>query len=138
MPEENHRGFHHRYVGISFDNGHQNLVVVYFTLNRAHLCTISLDRVFLMIAVKCRRCTSVNLQPHGHTTSGQQKYHWKACHFYGTLDTKEAEWEAQRQLVTPCHLERLSQRAMARLTGTSRSTIIKILTKKFFNRLPTP
>jgi transposase-like protein len=82
-----------------------------------------------MIALKCRRCASVNLQRNGHTASGQQKYHCKACHFYGTLETKDAEREAQRQLVEQLQLERLSQRAIARITGMSRSTIIQILKK---------
>ena len=87
-----------------------------------------------MIARKCRRCASVNLQRNGHTASGQQKYHCTDCHFYGTLETKDAEREAQRQLVEQLHLERLSQRAIARITGMSRSTIIQILKKKSFNR----
>jgi transposase-like protein len=87
-----------------------------------------------MIALKCRRCASVNLQRNGHTASGQQKYHCTDCHFYGTLNTKDAERDAQRQLVEQLHLERLSRRAIARITGLSRSTIIKILKKKSFNR----
>jgi transposase-like protein len=91
-----------------------------------------------MIAMKCRRCAGVNLQRNGYTASGQQKYHCTDCHGYGTLDTKEAEREAQRQLVEQLHLERLSQRAIARITGMSRSTIIKVLKKKSFNRSPPP
>jgi transposase-like protein len=82
-----------------------------------------------MIALQCRRCASVNLQRNGRTAAGQQKYHCKDCHFYGTLATKEAEREAQRRLFEHLHLERLSQRAIARITGMSRSTLIKLLKK---------
>ena len=89
-----------------------------------------------MIALQCRRCASINLQRNGRTAAGQQKYHCKDCHFYGTLATKDAEREAQRRLVEHLHLERLSQRAIARITGMSRSTIIKLLKKKSFTRSP--
>jgi transposase-like protein len=88
----------------------------------------------IMIALKCRRCASVNLQRHGHTASGQQKYHCTDCHIYGTLATKDAEREAQRQLVEQLHLERSSQRVIARITGMSRCTIMQILKNKSFNR----
>jgi transposase-like protein len=82
-----------------------------------------------MIAWQCRRCGSVNLQRNGHTAYGQQIYHCTDCHCYGTLETKAAERAAQRQLVAQLHRERLSQRAIARITGMSRSRIIKILKK---------
>jgi len=82
-----------------------------------------------MIAITCRRCGSNQLQKNGHTSSHQQKYHCKQCDVFGTLDTKDAQRAEQRRVVERLHLERLSQRAIARVTGMSRSTIIKILKK---------
>jgi len=82
-----------------------------------------------VITMVCRHCGSNLLQKNGRTPTGQQKFHCKHCHFYGTLDTKDQERAAKRHLVDQLHLERLSQRAIARITGVSRSTIIKGLKK---------
>ena len=82
-----------------------------------------------MIAIRCRRCDSVNLRKNGHTPSGQQKFHCKDCHAYGTLDTKEQERAHNQATVEKLHLERLSQRAIARTTGMSRMTVAAILKK---------
>jgi hypothetical protein len=79
-----------------------------------------------MITLRCRHCGSNQLQKNGHTASNQQKYPCKQGNFYGTLDTKDQQRAAQYRLVDRLHLERLSQRAIARVTGMSRSTIIKI------------
>ena len=82
-----------------------------------------------MIAIRCRCCDSVNLRKNGHTPSGQQKFHCKDCHAYGTLDTKEQERAHKQATVEKLHLERLSQRAIARTTGMSRMTVAAILKK---------
>lgn len=82
-----------------------------------------------MIAIRCRRCDSVNLRKNGHTPSGQQKFHCKDCNAYGTLDTKEQERAHKQATVEKLHLERLSQRAIARTTGMSRMTVAAILKK---------
>ncbi len=82
-----------------------------------------------MIKVACRHCGSYDIQKNGRNKYGQQKYHCKACHFYGTLETKEKENEETWRLVEKLQLERLSQRAISRITGISRSTIIKKLKK---------
>jgi transposase-like protein len=82
-----------------------------------------------MIAITCRRCGSVNLRKNGHTPSGQQKFHCKDCNAYGTLDTKEQERAHKQATVEKLHLERLSQRAIARTTGMSRMTVAAILKK---------
>ena len=82
-----------------------------------------------MIAMRCPKCGSPELRKNGRTSTGQQKYHCKACHRYGTLDTYEAERERQRHLVEQLHTERVSQRGIARITGLSRTTIIKWLKK---------
>lgn len=83
-----------------------------------------------MIAITCRRCGSTKLRKNGHTPSGQQKFHCKACNAYGTLDTKEHQRALKRATVEKLHLERLSQRAIARTVGMSRMTIAAILKKK--------
>jgi transposase-like protein len=80
-----------------------------------------------MIAIRCRRCDSVNLRKNSHTPSGQQKFHWKDCHAYGTLDSKEQERAHKQATVEKLHLERLSQRAIARTTGMSGMTVAALL-----------
>jgi transposase-like protein len=84
-----------------------------------------------MIAIRCPNCDSPALQKNGRTTTGQQKYHCKACNRYGTLDTRQAERERQQQLVEQLHHARVSQRGIARITGVSRTTIIKWLKKSY-------
>lgn len=44
-----------------------------------------------MITYTCHRCHSTKLQKNGRTKTGQQKFQCKACGFYGTLATKDAE-----------------------------------------------
>ena len=83
-----------------------------------------------MIVMRCRRCDSTQLRKNGRTASGQQKFHCKACNFYGTLDTKDQERAHQRATVEKLQQERLSQRAIARTVGMSRNTIAAILKKK--------
>jgi insertion element IS1 protein InsB len=68
-----------------------------------------------MIAHRCPKCGSPELQKKGRTLTGQQKYHCKACRRYGTLDTQ--------------HTARAHQRGIARITGVSRTTIINWLKK---------
>lgn len=76
-----------------------------------------------MIAFNCRRCGSTELRKNGRTASGQQKFHCKGGNFYGTLDTKDHERAQRWATVEKLHLERLSQRAIARTVGMSRTTI---------------
>jgi len=83
-----------------------------------------------MIALTCRRCGSSELRKNGRTTSGQQKFHCKACNMYGTLDTKEQERAQRWEMVENLQLERLSQRAIARAVHMSRNTISARLKKK--------
>lgn len=83
-----------------------------------------------MIAFTCRRCGSTDLRKNGRTKSGQQKFHCKACNFYGTLDTKEQERAQRWAMVEHLQLERLSQRAIARAVRMSRHTISARLKKK--------
>ncbi len=83
-----------------------------------------------MIAIPCRRCGSTTIQKNGRTSTGQQKYHCRSCHFYGTLVTKEHERALKYAQVMKLHLERVSQRGITRVTGVTRPTIIKWLKKK--------
>ena len=76
-----------------------------------------------MIAIRCRRCDSVNLRKNGHTPSGQQKFHCKDCNAYGTLDTKEQERAHKQAPVEKLHLERLSQRAIARTQAATSEAV---------------
>jgi transposase-like protein len=82
-----------------------------------------------MIAMSCRRCGSTQLCKNGRTRSGQQKFHCKACNYYGTLDTKDQERAHRRATVENLHHERLSQRAIARTLSMSRNTVATILKK---------
>ncbi len=82
-----------------------------------------------MSARRCRRCDSVNLRKNGHTPSGQQKFHWKDCHAYGALNSKEQERAHKQAPIEKLHLERLSQRAIARTTGMSWMTVAALLKK---------
>jgi transposase-like protein len=83
-----------------------------------------------MIAITCRRCGSTQLRKNGRTANGQQKVHCKACNFYGTLDTKAQERAVRRATAEKLHLERLSQRAIARTLGMGRTTVATIVKKK--------
>jgi len=82
-----------------------------------------------MIAITCRHCGSTQLRKNGCTASGQQKFHCKACNFYGTLDTLDQERAQRRATVENLQRERLSQRAIARTVGMSRNTVATILKK---------
>lgn len=83
-----------------------------------------------MIAITCRRCGSSQLRKNGRSASGQQKFHCKGCNFYGTLDTKDQERAVRRATAEQLHLERLSQRAIARALGMGRATVAAIVKKK--------
>ncbi len=82
-----------------------------------------------MIAIQCPKCGCPDLVKNGRTRTGQQKYHCKACRRYGTLDTQDARRAQQRQMIEQLHTERVSHRGIARVTGLSRTTLIKWLKK---------
>ncbi len=56
--------------------------------------------------------------------------HCKECNFYGTLDIQQAQRDEQYRYVERLSLERLSQRAIARITGLSRMTVAALLAPK--------
>ena len=82
-----------------------------------------------MIAATCRRCGSTKLRKNGRTASGHQKFHCKACNFYGTLDTQTAVRSERKALASQLQLERLSQRAVARTLKMSRRTVASVWKK---------
>jgi transposase-like protein len=84
----------------------------------------------MMRMLRCKKCSSTHVKKNGLTAAGRQKYHCKACGIHTTTDAAARERAAKEALVDKLHLERVSQRGMARLTGMSRSTIIKRLKKR--------
>jgi transposase-like protein len=82
-----------------------------------------------MITILCRKCGSPHIRKNGHTKAGAQKYHCRACGFYGTLETQDAHRTARDDLVTRLTQEGLSQRAVARIANVSRNTVIAIVKK---------
>jgi transposase-like protein len=84
-----------------------------------------------MIPMTCQRCHSPELRKNGTTPYGQQKYHCTTCNFYGTFDTQlnAQARHLKRQQIERLHLERLSQRAIARATHASRRTVVTVLKK---------
>src|SRR4051812_17820006 len=83
-----------------------------------------------MIGIRCRRCGSTDLRKNGRTGTGQQKMHCKECNFYSSLNIRQAQREEQHRQVERLSLERLSQRAIGRITGLSRMTIASLLVPK--------
>jgi len=79
-----------------------------------------------MCRLCCKKCDSINVKK-GLTAAGRQKYHCKSCGIHTTTDDAAHERVAKEALVDKLHLERVSQRGMARLIRMSRSTIIKRL-----------
>src|SRR3977135_194315 len=83
-----------------------------------------------MIGIRCRRCGSADIRQNGRTADGQQKMHCKECNFYSTLDIQQAQRDEHYRQVERLSLERLSQRAIARITGLSRMTVAALLAPK--------
>jgi transposase-like protein len=50
-----------------------------------------------MINIPYRRCGSVNIRKNGLTEAGAQKYHCRACNFYGTPVTQEEKRGSYRK-----------------------------------------
>jgi transcriptional regulator of acetoin/glycerol metabolism len=64
------------------------------------------------------------------------RYPYNYCGIRTTTDDAARERAAKEALVEKLHLERVSQRGIARLTGMSRSTIIKRLKKDLSSDWP--
>ena len=83
-----------------------------------------------MIVISCRKCGSENIRKNGFTKGGAQKYHCKACKFYGTLVTQEEKQNKKEELIEKLLCERVSQRGIARLVRVSRNRVISVIKKK--------
>ena len=83
-----------------------------------------------MINTPCRKCGSVNIRKNGMTGAGAQKYHCKACNFYGTLNTQEEKQKKKEELIEKLLCERVSQRCIARTVGVSHNRLILIIKKR--------
>jgi transposase-like protein len=77
----------------------------------------------------CKKCGSTNVVKNGHTSTGQQQYHCRACGVYTVTGERAQHRAAQMETVEQLHRERVSQRGIARMTGVSRPTIIRWLRK---------
>jgi len=83
-----------------------------------------------MINIPCRKCGSVNIRKNGLTEAGAQKYHCKACNFYGTLITQEDKQKKKEELIEKLLCECVSQRGIARAARVSRNRVIAHIKKK--------
>ena len=85
-----------------------------------------------MINILCRKCGSMNIRKNGLTTTGAQKYHCRACNFYGTLTPQAEKQKEKEQVIGKLLCERISQRGIARTVGVSRNRIIPLIKKRKF------
>jgi IS1 family transposase len=83
-----------------------------------------------MINISCRKCGSTDIRKNGLTNGGAQKYHCKACKFYGTLVTQEEKQKKKEELIEKLLYERVSQRGIARTVRVSRNRVISLIKKK--------
>ncbi len=83
-----------------------------------------------MINIPCRKCGSINIRKNGLTKAGAQKYHCKACDFYGTPVTQEEKQKKKEELTEKLLCERVSQHGIARTVGVSRNRVISAIKKK--------
>lgn len=83
-----------------------------------------------MIAITCHRCGFANLRKNGRTLTGQQKFHCKDCNLYSVLDRKDAERKLREYAAENLLVERLSQRAIARMLNMSRRQVAQIVKKR--------
>jgi len=87
-----------------------------------------------MINIPCRKCGSINIRKNGTTAGGAQKYHCKACNFYGTLVTQEEKQKKKEELIEKLLCERVSQCGIARAVRISRNRVISHIKKKKSDR----
>lgn len=83
-----------------------------------------------MINIPCRKCGSINIRKNGTTAAGAQKYHCKACNFYGTPVTQEEKQKKKEELTEKLLPERVPQCGIARAVRVSRNRVISHIKKK--------
>lgn len=77
-----------------------------------------------IITHTCPQCGSENMVKNGHDYKGAQKYHCHDCKSYGTLHAQRGHSQQTRSQVKRAVLERLSLRAIERVFGVSRRTVL--------------
>ena len=84
----------------------------------------------MLVAIKtCGACGSEAIRKNGHW-SGRPKYQCRACNHQGPLQPTAPARAARYAQVEALLAERVSQRAIVRLTGVARMTVVKLAKKK--------
>lgn len=78
---------------------------------------------------RCDVCGSEAIRKNGHS-GGRPKYQCRACHHQGPLHPTAPARAARYAQVDALLQERVSQRAIVRLTGVARMTVAKLAQKK--------
>ena len=82
----------------------------------------------LQITLTCKKCGSAALRKNG-SLKGQPKYQCTACRHQAVFTPAATRKAAQYAQVEKLLVERVSQRAIVRLTGVSRPTIVRLAKK---------
>ena len=82
----------------------------------------------LQTTLTCGKCGSTALRKNG-SRKGQPKYQCTACRYQALVVPAAVGKAAQYAQVATLLLERVSQRAIVRLTGVSRPTIVRLAKK---------
>jgi transposase-like protein len=82
----------------------------------------------LQMTLTCKKCGSTALRKNG-SLKGEPKYQCTACRYQAVFTPAAARKAAQYAQVEKLLVERVSQRAIVRLTGVSRPTIVKLAKK---------
>lgn len=77
----------------------------------------------------CGKCRSEEIRKNGHS-GGRAKYHCRACDHQGCFAPAAPARVARYAQVEALPTERVSQRAIVRLTGVARMTVAKLAKKK--------
>lgn len=92
--------------------------------------------MMLQVTLTCKKCGSAALRKNG-SLKGQPKYQCTSCRYQAVFCPAAARKAAQYAQVEKLLVERVSQRAIVRLTGVSRPTIVR-LAKKSADQTTTP
>jgi transposase-like protein len=80
---------------------------------------------------RCRQCGSAEVVKNGHNQSGSQQYHCKSCGAYGVLDPEPNRYaDKEKRKILRTYQERGSVRAIERIFGVSRNTLLRWLKKR--------
>ncbi|MFD2786348.1 hypothetical protein ACFSX6_12855, partial [Hymenobacter rubripertinctus] len=82
----------------------------------------------LQTTLTCGKCGSADLRKNG-SRNEQPKYQCKTCRYQAVFAPAVARKAAQYAQVEKLLVERVSQRALVRLTGVARPTIVKLAKK---------